>query len=203
MRSLTLLSLVLFACTSAPARVADRASDAALAAEGRGIGAALGPGGRAAVWLGAAGGAPTLAWNVETPMPCASAIKAAYLVELFAARADGLEAPLPGAAELFADARHPAIAHFSPAQQETARQALAAASTRRIAEAMISGRGVDNATYNVAANLVTAFCGGPSFLDAKLHGRQPEWADHTIIRSITPARPAIQRASRSAGRSSY
>jgi hypothetical protein len=40
---------------------------------------------------------------------------------------------------------------------------------------MIAGNGVDNATYNLAANVVTAFFGGPAWLDAKLHARAPEW----------------------------
>ncbi|MBK8100439.1 MAG: serine hydrolase [Planctomycetes bacterium] len=185
-----LLFLLFAACTSAPVPIADRATDVQLAAEVRDIVRTLGPGVRAAVWSGPAGGQPTMAWNVETPMPCASAIKASYLVELFAARASALDAPLPGVAELFADSKHPALAHFTPAQRETARKALATASTRRIAEAMISGRGVDNLTYNIAANLVTAFCGGPLFLDRKLHARHPDWAGLAVRRYMLADRTA-------------
>lgn len=163
------------ACTASPVRIADRAADPRLAADVRAVVAGLGPGMRAAVWLGPATGEPLLAWNVETPMPCASAIKVAYLVELFALRAGSLDQPLPGAAEVLADPLHPAVAHFTEAQRATARKALGAASTRRIAEAMISGKGVDNLTYNIAANLVTASCGGPLWLDGKLHARGPDW----------------------------
>jgi hypothetical protein len=174
--SLALLGLVgLFPACATPTKVADSASDPQLATDVRAIVAELGPGARAAVWLGPAGGAPTLAWNVEVPMPVASAIKAAYLVELFAARADALDAPLPGTAELLADTKHAAVAHFSAAQRATAAKALGTASARRIGEAMVRGNGVDNATYNLAANIVTSFCGGPAWLEQKLHARVPEW----------------------------
>lgn len=167
--------LLFAACTTAPAPVADRAEDRRLLAAVQQVAAELGPGVRAAVWLGPALGTPQLAWNVEVPMPCASAIKAAYLVELFAAHAERLDQPLPGAAATLADAKHPAVAHFTEAQRDTAAKALAGASTFRIAEAMITGKGVDNLTYNLAANLVTAALGGPAWLEAKLHARAPEW----------------------------
>ena len=178
----SLFAAVLAACAAPPAKIADRADDRRLAAEVRAVVAGLGPGVRAAVWLGPAGGDPQLAWNVEVPMPCASAIKAAYLIELFAAREDALDQPLPGAAEVLADGKHPAVAHFTAAQRQTAAKALATASTRRVAEAMITGKGVDNLTYNVAANLVTAFCGGPAWLDAKLHERSPAFRDLRVRR---------------------
>src|SRR5262245_38942010 len=145
---LATLLLTLAACTGAPRRVADHADDPRLLADVRAVVAALGPGVRAAVWLGSPGGQPVLAWNVEQPMPCASALKAAYLVELFSARADALDQPLPGADKVLGDASHPAVAHFSPAERATAQHALGGASTRRIAEAMITSKGVDNATYN-------------------------------------------------------
>jgi hypothetical protein len=180
----------LAACAARPAGVADRADDPALDARVRAVVAEAGPGVRAAVCLGEPGHAPQLAWNVETPLPCASAIKAAYLVGLFAAHADALDTPLPGAAALLADAAHPAVAHFTAAQRETARAALGSASVRRIGEAMITGKGVDNATYNLAANLVTASCGGPTGLDARLHARAPEWAGLRVRRYMLADRVA-------------
>ncbi|MBL8755103.1 MAG: hypothetical protein JNK15_17500 [Planctomycetes bacterium] len=183
----TTFTLLLAACaTRAP--IADRADDPRLLADVRQAVAALGPGVRAAVWLGRPGETPQLAWNVETPLPCASAIKAAYLVELFADRASALDAPLPGAAATLADAQHPAVAHFTAAQRTTAAQALATASTRRIAEAMITGKGVDNVTYNIAANLVTAHLGGPVGLDAKLHARDPDWHGLHVRRYMLASR---------------
>lgn len=175
-------AIALAACAAGPAPVADRAADPRLAADVRAIVEALGPGVRASVWLGPPHGEPSLAWNVEAPMPCASAIKAAYLVELFAARADALDEPLPGADAVLADARHPAVAHFSDAQRATARRQLVGIGVRQLAAAMISSQGVDNATYNLAANLVTAHCGGPAALDARLHARCPEWRDLRVRR---------------------
>lgn len=187
-----LFAFGLAACSAAPAptRVADRAADPRLLAEVKALVAELGPGMRAAVWLGPANGEPTLAWNVETPLPSASAIKAAYLVELFAARAEALDAPLPGADAVLADAKHPAIAHFTDAQRATARKLLGGASTRRIAEAMIASKGVDNVTYNIAANLVTAFFGGPTWLDDKLHARAGQWRDLRVRRYMLTDRHA-------------
>lgn len=171
-----LATLVLaFGCTVRPRPVADHAADPRLRADVQQLVQDLGPGVRAAVWFGPADGAPLLAWNVETPMPCASAIKAAFLVELFAAHADALDRPLPGADAVLAAARHPAVAHFSAAQRAAAERALGGVSVRRIAEVMITGKGVDNATYNLAANLVIASFGGPAWLDARLHERAPEW----------------------------
>jgi hypothetical protein len=136
--------------------------------------AGLGPGVRASVWLSPPLGEPLVALGVDVPMPVASAIKVGYLVELFAAFPDGLDAPLPGAPALLLDDR-PAVAHFRPEQREAARKALADASVRRIGEAMISSKGVDNATYNIAANVVTAHFGGPARLNARLHARDPSW----------------------------
>jgi len=140
------------------------------------------------VWFGPPLQAPQLAWNVEQPMPCASAIKAAYLVELFAARASALDQPLPGADAVLADSTHPAVGHFTRTQRDTAQQALGGASTRRIAEAMITGKGVDNTTYNIAANLVTAACGGPLALDGRLHVRTADWRDLRVRRYMLAER---------------
>lgn len=178
-RLLALATAALFAllpaCAAGRRPVADRAVDPQLRADVQQLVAELGPGVRAAVWFGPADGEPHLAWNVETPLPCASAIKAAYLVELFAAHATALGKPLPGADAVLADGKHPAVAHFTAEQRATAQKALGGASVHRIAEAMISGKGVDNLTYNLAANLVTASFGGPAWLEAKLHARAPEW----------------------------
>jgi hypothetical protein len=147
-------------------------------------------------------------------MPVASAIKAAYLVELFAAEADakpsplaipptvptltdvpfapspGLDAPLLGADAVLADAAHPAVAHFTPAQRATAQRLLGGQSTRRIAEAMVSGRGVDNVTYNLAANLVTARLGGPRELTQRLHARDARLRGLVVRRYMLADRTA-------------
>jgi hypothetical protein len=179
----------LAAACAAPPRFADRADDPALDARVREVVAGLGAGVRAAVWLGPAQGVPALAWNVEQPLPCASAIKAAYLVELFAARADALDDPLPGTDTALA-AAHPAAAHFAAAQREAARTALGTASARRIGEAMVTGKGVDNATYNLAANVVTAFFGGPAALEQRLRARSPRWSGLHVRRYMLADRTA-------------
>ena len=188
---LALLSLLaLSACSTRPAPQADTAADPALLAEIRSAVAALGPNVRAAVWFGPAGQPPTLAWNAELPLPTASAIKAAYLIELFDAHADKLDRPLPEVAAILADTNHPAVAHFTAAQRATARKALGGATVRRLGEAMITSKDVDNVTYNIAANVVTALAGGPAWLEAKLHARTDEWQDLRVRRYMLADRTA-------------
>jgi hypothetical protein len=169
-----LLPVLLLAACAAPKPLPLLRPAADLDRDVRAVVAGLGPNVRAAVWLSDAGGPPAYAWNVDQPLPVASAIKAAYLVELFAEFAADLDAPFPGADQLLADQGHPAVRDFRPAQRATARQALGGASVRRIGKAMIASKDVDNATYNLAANLVTAHFGGPAWLEARLHRRHPE-----------------------------
>lgn len=168
--------LLVFAAACAAPPLPLQRDARALDADVRRVVAELGPGARAAVWLAAADGPPAYAWNADLPMPTASAIKAAYLIELFVEFAADLDAPLPGADALLADAAHPAVRDFRPPQRSTARRALGHASVRRVGEAMIQGKGVDNATYNLAANVVTAHFGGPSWLQARLHRRDRGFA---------------------------
>jgi hypothetical protein len=212
------LALALAGCsaTSAAAPLAPPAAPlpAGLGQQVADVVAALGPTARAAVWFGTADGDALLTWNADTPMPAASAIKAAFLIEVFAAQASappsplaippamptltdvpfvpqrGLDAPLAGADAVLGDAAHPAIAHFTPAQRATARRLLGGQSTRRIAEAMIASTGVDNATYNVAANLVTARLGGPAALTQRLHARDPRFHGLQVRRYMLADRRA-------------
>lgn len=123
-----------------------------------------------------------LSIRAEQPMPVASAIKVAYLIELFDAFAALLDHPLPDCETVLRDRSHPATIHLGSARRETAQQALGQASVRRLGEAMITGRGVDNATYNIAANVVTAHFGGPAGLTARLHARDPRWRGLTVRR---------------------
>ncbi|MBM3974717.1 MAG: serine hydrolase [Planctomycetes bacterium] len=198
------LALALAACSAPPPPRTPTALPAALGQQIADVVAGLGPTARAAVWFGTADGEALLAWNAETPMPAASAIKAAYLIEAFAAQAGavptltdlplappaGLDTPLPGADAVLADASHPAVAHFSPAQRATAQRLLGGQSTHRVCEAMISSKGVDNATYNVAANLVTARFGGPPALTQRLHARDPRFAGLQVRRYMLADRVA-------------
>jgi hypothetical protein len=181
-----LLALLPSACCCPP-RVADRADDPALLADVQQIVADLGGDVRAAVWWGRVGDQPALAWNVETPMPAASAIKAAYLAGLVDACDGALGDPLPCADEVFDDADHPAIEGFSAAEREEAEDELGGESARSIGEAMISVGDNSNATYNIAANLVTACCGGPAGLDNRLDER---WCDLEVRRYMLADRHA-------------
>lgn len=177
------LAFVVFlaACTATPAPHPKVAEVRAAVAE-------LGPGVRAAVWLSRPRQPPTVAIRPDAPMPCASSIKAAYLVELFDDFAGALDEPLPGCAAILASDAHPAIAHLGAARAETALRALGSASVRRIGEAMITGRGVDNATYNIAANVVTAHFGGPAGMSARLHSRDPRLRGLAVRRYMLAAR---------------
>jgi hypothetical protein len=202
----SLLACVLAACSAPPPPRTPTALPAPLGQQVADVVASLGPTARAAVWFGTPDGEALLTWNADTPMPAASAIKAAYLIEAFAAQADakpsfvafpdavptltdvpfappaGLDAPLPGADAVLADAGHPAVAHFAPEQRATAMRLLGGQSAHRVCEAMISSKGVDNATYNVAANLVTARFGGPAALTQRLHARDPRFAGLQVRR---------------------
>jgi hypothetical protein len=143
--------------------------------------AALPPSVRAAVWAGPAGGEPELAWRAAAPMPAASAIKAALLVELFAAHPEALDRPLPCAALFLGDRSHPGQSHFPAAQQLAAQRALGTATVREIGAIMITGEGVDNATYNLAANLVIAHFDGPAVCSQRLAAR-PAWQGLAVRR---------------------
>ena len=45
---------------------------------------------------------------------------------------------------------------------------------------MIRGTGVSNPVYNAAANLVTAFLGGPPELTARIQARHPDYRRHRL-----------------------
>ena len=53
---------------------------------------------------------------------------------------------------------------------------------------MIRGTGVSNAVYNAAANLVTAFLGGPPELTGRIHARHPDFAGIASRRYMLAAR---------------
>jgi hypothetical protein len=181
----TALLLLLAACATPPLSV-DPGLPAAVLAELR----ALPAGAHASVWLSAPLGEPAVAVGEDEAMPSASAIKVAYLVELFAEHAEALDAPFPLAEALPDGLQSPAIAHLPEAARQTAIAALTGASVRRIGEVMIRGNGVDNTTYNVAANLVTAHFGGPQWLEVALRARDPRWRGLAVQRYMLADRVA-------------
>jgi hypothetical protein len=147
-----------------------------------------GPGAEASLWLGDAQGAPRFEWNATVPRPTASSIKAFYLVEFFAAYADALDQPLPGVDSILHNDRHPAMLVFEdPADRDAIRRVLTGASVRRIGEVMVRGTEEPNlklwnATYNAAANLVTAALGGPAALTQLIRRRDPAFKDVSVRR---------------------
>jgi hypothetical protein len=122
-------------------------------------------------WIGTPDGKPLFARNADTVRAAASSIKTAYLVELFAAFEGRLDRPLPGLDAILDDPSHPALVHFDAETRAKIVAAMRGISARRVAQMMIHGIGVDNATYNAAANVTTAVLGGPEGLTEKITGR--------------------------------
>ena len=137
---------------------------------------------------GLAGGAPLYTEAAEAPRPAASSIKTAYLVELFAARAEALDEPLPGAEGIVGDPEHPAISHFDAETRAEIREHLAEATARTVGRHLVRGDGVSNAVYNAAANLTTAFLGGPRALTGLIHERHPDFSGIESRRYMLAAR---------------
>ena len=140
------------------------------------------------VWVGGPSGEAWYARDADVWRPAASSIKTAYLIELFAAYADGLDAAVKGVAAIVADPTHPAIVHFDADTQTDIREHLSAASVREIGRMMIRGTGVSNAVYNAAANVTTAVLGGPEALTTLMRERDPAFAGLASRRYMLAAR---------------
>ena len=140
------------------------------------------------VWIGPPNGAALYAESPEVPRPAASSIKTSYLVEFFADRADSLDEPVPGAGDVVGNPEHPAIVHFDAETQAEISEHLETAEARTVGRHMIRGTGVSNPVYNAAANLVTAFLGGPPELTARIHARHPDFAGIDSRRYMLAAR---------------
>ena len=140
------------------------------------------------IWVGPASGEALYEESTDVPRPAASSIKTSYLVEFFSDRAAALDEPVPGAADVVGDPEHPAIVHFDTDIQAEIREHLETASARTVGRHMIRGTGVSNPVYNAAANLVTAFLGGPPELTARIHARHPDFAGITSRRYMLAAR---------------
>lgn len=181
----TLASLWLAACAAPPAahRIDRNALDRELARLLAPHGATL----RIGLWLGEPEHV-LYERDAGQTLPVASAIKTAFLIEFFAAHAGGLDARPADFAPLCADPTHPAFAHFAaPLRAEITRD-LAHASVREVGRAMIRGDGVSNGVYNAAANLVTAWLGGPAALTARIHARDPDFASLVVRRYMLARR---------------
>jgi hypothetical protein len=140
------------------------------------------------IWIGTAAGAALFEESADVPRPAASSIKTSYLVEFFSHRAEALDEPVPGAAAIVGDPEHPAIVHFDAETQAEINEHLATADARTVGRHMIRGTGVSNPVYNAAANLVTAFLGGPPELTARIQARHPDFAGLDSRRYMLAAR---------------
>ncbi len=139
-------------------------------------------------WIGPGSGDALYEASADVPRPAASAIKTSYLVEFFSDRAERLDEAVPGAAEVVGNPEHPAIVHFDPEVQAEIREHLETATARTVGRHMIRGTGVSNPVYNAAANLVTAFLGGPPELTARVHARHPDFGGIESRRYMLAAR---------------
>jgi hypothetical protein len=130
----------------------------------------LGKGAEAGIWVGDSEGKVLFGYQSDVARPTASAIKTAYLMELFASNSDKLDKIPPGLDAILQDT-HPAVSHFTPEQRLQIRRELSHASVRRIGRIMMGSDPAANVVYNAAANVATALLGGPKELTERIHGR--------------------------------
>ncbi len=155
----------------------------------RAILAEHGDGVEAGLWVGGTKGDAWYAWKADEVRPTASAIKTAFLVELFARHADDLDRTPPGLDAILSD-DHPAIAHFSAEGREEVRKGLLGASVRKIGGIMMGTVPASNLVYNAAANVATALLGGPEGLTRAIHARDPSFAPIVVRRYMLADRKA-------------
>ena len=145
--------------------------------------AQLGPEGTVfGIWVGESSGSATYEHNAQKPMPAASSIKSAILVELFAKYEGRLESSIEASSAVFADDDHPAFSHYSAQWREQCQQALREASVYDIGAIMIGTKDASNQVYNGAANLSMALLGGPREATGLMHARDPAFAGLTLNR---------------------
>ncbi|AGA31178.1 serine hydrolase [Singulisphaera acidiphila] len=144
---------------------------------------------RAGLWIGGPVGEALYASGPTAILPTASAIKTAFLIELFARHAGTLDDSPPGL-DLILQDDHPAVAHFTPAQRDEIREGLKGASVRRIGGVMMGSVPASNIVYNAAANVATALLGGPEGLTQAIHDRDPAFAPIMVRRYMLADRRA-------------
>ncbi len=139
------------------------------------------------IWLGTSGGRALMTRDADRIRPTASAIKTAFLVELFARYHQALDAVPAGLDEILSD-QHPAVAHFSPEQRAEIRQGLSMATVRQIGMIMMGSKKASNLVYNAAANVTTALLGGPAELTQRIHARSPAFKNLHVRRYMLAPR---------------
>jgi hypothetical protein len=141
----------------------------------------FGTGVEAGIWVGDSEGKVLVDYQSDVARPTASAIKTAYLMELFADNFDKLDETPAGLDAILQDT-HPSVSHFTPAQRQQIRRELSNASVRTIGRIMMGSDPAENVVYNAAANVTTALLGGPEELTARIHRRSDAFRGIAIRR---------------------
>jgi hypothetical protein len=185
LRRLALLSVSLAAPLGLilPTIADDRPLDACVQAELE----VHGDGVEAGIWVGTFSGEPQFTRKADAIFPTASAIKTAFLIELFARYSDALDQPPSGLDAVLADT-HPAVAHFTAPQREEIRKGLSGVSVRKLGGMMMGSVPASNIVYNAAANVTTALLGGPEALTRAIRARDPAFAPISVRRYMLAPR---------------
>lgn len=151
----------------------------------------LGPGVRAGVFVTVASDESTARRKDEAlPLPTASSIKTAIMIELFAKFPKALDVPPPGLDAILKD-DHPAIAHFTAKQRDEIRKGLKGASVRRIGRVLLGSEDASNLVYNAASNVAIALLGGPEGTTEAIHRRDPAFAPIMVRRYMLTDRKIL------------
>lgn len=175
-----LLCAVLGGCAAAPDTAPDPRVEARIAAHGEPV--------RVAMWIGDADGRARVARRANESLPAASAIKTAFLVELFAAHAGRLDQPAFAPGTFTNEWNRHFAAQLGAERLAALGRRLAAASVRTLGVWMVRARGVDNLTYNAAANAVLERFGGPAGMTQAIHARDPGFAGIVVRRAMLAPR---------------
>lgn len=144
---------------------------------------------RIGIWFGTADGQVVYTHRADEGRPTASAIKTSFLIELFARYHDSLDIVPSELNEILAE-KHPAISHFSAAQQGEIRAGLSSVTVRQLGAIMMGARPASNLVYNAAANVTTALLGGPERLTKLIHARSTAFGNLHVRRYMLADRKA-------------
>lgn len=134
------------------------------------------------VWAGFADGRELYARDADRPMPVASAIKAAILLELYAKYEGEIDQRPAAASRLLDDENHPAFAHYRKSSRAKVREALGDSTVDEIGRVMIGKTKAPNLVYNGAANVAIGLLGGPQEANRSIRKRDPAFGGLTLNR---------------------
>lgn len=141
----------------------------------------------AGIWVGSEANQADYSLGGRQIHPAASAIKTAFLIELYAKYAQDLDQIPSGLDQILVD-KHPAISHFTELQRREIRRHLSTATARSIGRIMMGSEAATNIVYNAAANVTTALLGGPESLTNAIHARSPDFTDIVVRRYMLASR---------------